>query len=406
MVNAKSLLDALVSASARPGGLAGAIGDVINQATSGLQDATQKASQAPSVGQKVDQTIGQVASGVASGQKPGDLVSKAKQVMADNPGIAEAAMIGLAGLLFGSRKSRGVQPSFAKLGGLALVGGLAYKAYENYRAGQPLIDMSGQGASSGGHGGSPAGGSASAQGGSASGGGASSAQGGAGRAAAGQSIGAGTAGASSPGKPSGGAAGGAGASSPKPGGAQGSTGMSPGQTGASTGSSTGSTGASSSGGAQTSSSATGGQRSPSGGGAPASPFQIDTPQASGFHPVSQTEDDALLYLRAMVAAASADGQIDESERSRITKGLVGAGIDEESTRWLEREMASPADVEELSAGVTTPEKAAQIYTAARLVVDPDTIQEREFLRRLAESLDLDDALRSQIDSTAAALKST
>jgi uncharacterized membrane protein YebE (DUF533 family) len=108
----------------------------------------------------------------------------------------------------------------------------------------------------------------------------------------------------------------------------------------------------------------------------------------------------------MVAAASADGQIDESERSRITKGLVGAGIDEESTRWLEREMASPADVEELSAGVTTPEKAAQIYTAARLVVDPDTIQEREFLRRLAESLDLDDALRSQIDSTAAALKST
>jgi uncharacterized membrane protein YebE (DUF533 family) len=38
-------------------------------------------------------------------------------------------------------------------------------------------------------------------------------------------------------------------------------------------------------------------------------------------------------------------------------------------------------------------------------VDPDTIQEREFLRRLAESLDLDDALRTQIDSTAAALKS-
>ncbi|HEV2605295.1 MAG TPA: DUF533 domain-containing protein [Microvirga sp.] len=401
MVNAKSLLDALVSASARPGGLAGAIGDVINQATSGLQDATQKAGQAPSVGQKVDQTIGQVASGVASGQKPGDLVSKAKQVMADNPGLAEAAMIGLAGLLFGSRKNRGVQPSFAKLGGLALVGGLAYKAYENYRAGQPLIDMSGQGASAGGQGGSSSGGSASAQAGSSPSGGVSSGQGDVGRAAGGQSTGSSAAGTSSAGQPSGGPAGGAGGSSAQAGGSKASTGTSSGQTGASTGS----TGASS-GGAQASSSATGAQRPASGGAVLSSPFQLDPPQSSGFHPISHTEDDALLFLRAMVAAASADGQIDEAERSRITKGLVSAGVDEESTRWLEREMASPADVEELSAGVKTPEKAAQIYTAARLVVDPDTIQEREFLRRLAESLDLDEALRSQIDSTAVALKST
>lgn len=366
MLNAKTLLDALVSASARPGGLAGAIGSVVNQATSGLQDATQKAGQAPSVGQKVDQTIGQVASGVASGQKPGDLLSKAKQVMADNPGLAEAAMIGLAGLLFGSRKSRGVQPSLAQLGGLALVGGLAYKAYENYRAGQPLIDMSGGGQqATGGQQGGQLGG---ARPGSAVSGG----QGG-----------------SSTGATSGGQGGAAASSGGQASGRPGSSGA-----------------AGSSGGATTTGSATGGSRAQPTGSTPSpSPFQLDMPQSSGFHPVSQTEDDALLYLRAMVAAASADGQIDEAERSRIMKGLVSAGIDEESTRWLEREMTSPADVEELSAGVTTPEKAAQIYTAARLVVDPDTIQEREFLRRLAESLDLDDALRTQIDSTAAALKS-
>jgi uncharacterized membrane protein YebE (DUF533 family) len=106
----------------------------------------------------------------------------------------------------------------------------------------------------------------------------------------------------------------------------------------------------------------------------------------------------------MVAAASADGQIDEAERGRIVKGLNQAGIDPEATRWLEREMASPANVEELSARVTSPEKAAQIYTAARLAVDPDTIQEREFLRQLAESLDLDQTLKAQIDSSAAAIK--
>src|SRR3712207_1450889 len=160
MFNAKMLLDALVSASARPGGLGGALGDVINQAAGGRQDATQKASRGPSIGQKVDQTIGQVASGVASGQGAGDLMKKAKEVMANNPGLAEAAMIGLAGLLLGPRRSRGVQPSLVQLGGLALVGGLAYKAFQNYQAGRPVLDLgagqAGGAGQQGGTGGQPA----------------------------------------------------------------------------------------------------------------------------------------------------------------------------------------------------------------------------------------------------------
>src|SRR5919112_327433 len=132
---------------------------------------------------------------------------------------------------------------------------------------------------------------------------------------------------------------------------------------------------------------------------------LGIPEASGFHPVSQTEDDALLYLRAMVAAAAADGQIDAAERARIAQGMRQAGIDEEATRWLENELAEPADVEELAAGVETPEKAAQVYTAARLAIDPDSIQERTFLTNLAQGLDLDQRLRDQIDATAAAARS-
>ncbi|MEE1657450.1 tellurite resistance TerB family protein [Microvirga sp. CF3062] len=130
---------------------------------------------------------------------------------------------------------------------------------------------------------------------------------------------------------------------------------------------------------------------------------LSVPETSRFHPVSQTEDDALLFLRTMVAAAAADGQIDEAERSRIVKGLTEAGIDPDATRWLDTEMASPADVEELAANVNDPEKAAQVYSAARIAIDPDTIQEREFLNQLAEALDLEPAVRSQIDDTAGAL---
>ena len=140
------------------------------------------------------------------------------------------------------------------------------------------------------------------------------------------------------------------------------------------------------------------------GGGAAEPAGLDVPEASKFHPVSQTEDDALLFLRTMVAAAACDGRIAAAERERITRGLIEAGIDPEATRWLDRELESPADVEELAARVTNAEKAAQVYAAARMAIDPDTLQEREFLHRLAEALDLDEAVRAQIDSTAGALR--
>jgi uncharacterized membrane protein YebE (DUF533 family) len=60
-------------------------------------------------------------------------------------------------------------------------------------------------------------------------------------------------------------------------------------------------------------------------------------------------------------------------------------------------------VEELAAGVNDPDKAAQVYAAARIAIDPDTLQEREFLSQLAAALDLDDAMRAQIDNTASAI---
>ena len=81
-----------------------------------------------------------------------------------------------------------------------------------------------------------------------------------------------------------------------------------------------------------------------------------------------------------------------------------AGIDPQSTRWLEDELASPAGVEDIADRVQTPEKAAQVYAAARLAIDPDTRQEREFLRQLAESLDLDPDLARQIDDAAASVR--
>jgi len=128
------------------------------------------------------------------------------------------------------------------------------------------------------------------------------------------------------------------------------------------------------------------------------------PPGSRFHSISQTEDDALLLLRTMIAAACADGQIDEAERARILQGMKEAGIDPDSSNWLDAEFASPADVDELADAVNDRDTASQVYAAARITIDPDTLQERDFLRRLAVALDLDEEILREVDAAVVALR--
>ena len=109
-------------------------------------------------------------------------------------------------------------------------------------------------------------------------------------------------------------------------------------------------------------------------------------------------------LRTMIAAACADGQIDEAERARILQGMKEAGIDPDSSNWLDAEFASPADVDELADAVNDRDTASQVYAAARITIDPDTLQERDFLRRLAVALDLDEEILREVDAAVVALR--
>lgn len=343
MFDAKRLLDALVGAVARGGAGGGQSGGVLDQilaqlgprgqqagrqagaalsqATGGLRDAAGRVNEATGVGPKVTQ----MARDVTGGQSPGDLAGKAKDFMNRNPGLAEAALLGVAGVLFGSRKSRGVAVDAAKLGGLALIGGLAYTAYQNHQSGKPLLNP-------------PAGG---------------------------DQLG--------------------GAAQPQLGGSVPRVGMG----GASSGAPTG-----------------GRSQRPLTPVPGAVPGSIAAPQSDEvtFSERMDGDEEALILVRTMVAAAVADGHLDEGERARIIAGLSQAGIDAESTRWLERELADPASIDDLADSVSTPEFGAQVYAAARVVIEPDTMQEREFLRRLSTALDLDATLVGHIDEAATSLK--
>jgi len=102
------------------------------------------------------------------------------------------------------------------------------------------------------------------------------------------------------------------------------------------------------------------------------------------------ENRALLSLKAMIAAAKADGAIDQRERERILDKLRDAGADDETRDFIAKEAATPLDLDALTAEVADPQTAAQVYAASLLAIKVDTPAERTYLRDLAQKLGLDD----------------
>jgi uncharacterized membrane protein YebE (DUF533 family) len=281
MFDARKLLDALVSAGSQGGGqkqLGGMLGQVtsmagqvLNQATGGVRQGATEINQQTGATQKASDFLRRT-----TGQNPADLVARAKDLAAKNPVATGVAIGGLAAVLLGTGAGRKIAGSAARMGGMALVGGLAYKALQNYQAGKPLLDL--------------------------------------------QNV------------------------------------------------------------AQ------------------------DLQQPRALPPPSTDNDQALRLVRAMVAAASSDGIVDETERHAIVGNLKAAGIEAEAAQFLESEFANPADPVTLAQGITNPEEAAQVYAAARLAIDPDTADEQAFLQALAGELQLDPSLVAHIDAAASNVK--
>lgn len=319
MFDAKSLLNALVSAGSQAtqggsqgGGLGGMLSSVLGQVTQGAQGAAQQAGQGAQnmaagggLGGMIGSVLGQLGQGAQgaaqqagnmagqagnmasgamqqvegriAGTQAGDLLNRAKEFAGQNQMLTGAGLGGLAAMVLGSKTGRSVVGSAAALGGLALIGGLAYKAYQNHQAGAPVM------------------------------------------------------------------------------------------------------------------------------GSPSAPA-LAAPAGSGFEPEAASNETAILLIRSMIAAAASDGIVDAHERQSIIGGLKEAGFDPEGNAWLEGEMANPGSIEDLAAGAATPELAAQVYTAARLAIEPDTQDEVDFLGNLGSALGLDPNLVAQIDDAAAGVK--
>jgi uncharacterized membrane protein YebE (DUF533 family) len=117
--------------------------------------------------------------------------------------------------------------------------------------------------------------------------------------------------------------------------------------------------------------------------------QRDAPETGAYPDVAMEDQQALLLIRAMIAAANADGEISPEERQAILGKLDEAGAGPDERQVVERELASPMSTDALIREVRDEQTAEQVYLASALAIQPDTEAERSYLQYLAARLKLD-----------------
>lgn len=107
-------------------------------------------------------------------------------------------------------------------------------------------------------------------------------------------------------------------------------------------------------------------------------------------------------VRAMIAAAKADGKIDPAEKARIFERLAAMELDSNAKAFVFDELNAPLDLNAVVAGVATPEMAAEIYAASLVAIECETPAEAAYLKLLAARLGLEPSLVAEIHTAAGA----
>jgi uncharacterized membrane protein YebE (DUF533 family) len=109
----------------------------------------------------------------------------------------------------------------------------------------------------------------------------------------------------------------------------------------------------------------------------------------------------LLIIRAMIAAAGADGHLDDAERQRILGRMQGLNLPAEEKAIVVEELLCPCSLEQILASVRDKATAIEVYAASSLVLaEGDKVGER-YLQRLAARLSLSPMLVEAIRSNGA-----
>ena len=119
-------------------------------------------------------------------------------------------------------------------------------------------------------------------------------------------------------------------------------------------------------------------------------------------PTDEAAQDQLgqTLVRAMIAAAKADGKIDADEKTAIFERLNAMDLDAGAKAFVFDELSAPLDINAVVDGATCPETAAEIYAASLVAIEADTPAEQAYLQMLAARLELEPGLVEEIHRSA------
>ncbi len=140
-----------------------------------------------------------------------------------------------------------------------------------------------------------------------------------------------------------------------------------------------------------------------------SPMALPKPAAGSGFEIENDQDAAgqdlrLGILRAMISAANCDNHIDADEHKRIRAQVDALGLGADEKGMLYDYFSQPSDPAAIAALARTSEQKAEIYMASALSIDPDTPEEQNYLKMLADYMALPAGLRGHLDAEAAAVR--
>ena len=107
-------------------------------------------------------------------------------------------------------------------------------------------------------------------------------------------------------------------------------------------------------------------------------------------------DYELKLIKAMIAAAKADGHIDAEEQQKIFQSVARINLTSEMKAMVFDMLNHPIAMEEIVAGVHDIGQRSELFLAACLVVDPDIPSVKVHLDLMANALVLPEELKQQI----------
>lgn len=115
-------------------------------------------------------------------------------------------------------------------------------------------------------------------------------------------------------------------------------------------------------------------------------------------PEKEAKDRSLVLLKAMIAAAKADGHVNKKELEIINEQINKLGLNKEVAQTLKDEISKPLDVKEIAALADNQAMASEIYLVSATVTDKENSMEREYLDSLAKAMALPDGLVAQLEA--------